>query len=104
MRPSKRRCCSALLTETVAIPGGQAHAQRVPAGAQRLTAYASPLATVPAWQWLRGDPAAPAVPLGTVAWSLDRPRTEVDVPSATHLRIDPDPADRVFTLVWTIHP
>ncbi|MCA9707605.1 MAG: hypothetical protein KDK70_17265 [Myxococcales bacterium] len=101
---ASRGACSALLTETMAIPGGQAHAQRVPAGARRLTAYASPLATVPAWQWLRGDPAAPAVPLGTVAWSLDRPRTEVDVPSATHLRIDPDPADRVFTLVWTIHP
>lgn len=95
---------SALLTETVHLPGGQAHVRRVPGGARRLTAYASPQVLPPVWQWHRGDPSVTAVPLGTIAWSLDCPRMEVDVPSATHLRIVPDPADRVFTLVWTIRP
>lgn len=101
---ASRGAVSALLTETIYIPGGRAHVQRVPSGARRLTAYASPLGVAPLWRWLRGDPAVMAVPLGTIAWSDDRPRMEIDVPSATHLRIEPDPAVRVFTLVWTISP
>jgi len=101
---ASRGIASALLTETIYVGGGQAHVQRVPSGARRLTAYASPLGIAPLWQWLRGDPAVMAVPLGTIAWSDDRPRMEIAVPSATHLRIEPDPATRVFTLVWTISP
>lgn len=101
---ASRGVSSALLTETIYVRGGQAHVQRVPSGARRLTAYASPLGIAPLWRWLRGDPAVMAVPLGTIAWSDDRPRMEIDVPSASHLRIEPDPATRVFTLVWTISP
>ncbi|MEX1365183.1 MAG: hypothetical protein AB1Z98_18795 [Nannocystaceae bacterium] len=99
---ASRGVASALLTETFYVFPGQSHVQRVTAAARRLTAYAEPLAAVPMWRWLRGDPATVAVPLGTVAWSTDRPRAEVDVPSASHLRLEPDPAARVFTLVWTL--
>lgn len=97
-----RGVSSARQTETLHVPGDQARVLRVPSGARLLTAYASPLAAAPVWRWLRGDPTTMAVPLGTVAWSLDHPRHEIAVPSATHLRIEPDPADRVFTLVWTL--
>jgi hypothetical protein len=101
---ASRGVSSALLTESFHVRGGEPHVQRVPAGARRLTAYASSLGLAPVWQWLRGDPATMAVPLGLVAWSSDRPRMEIDVPSATHLRIEPDAAARLYTLVWTITP
>ncbi|MCX4244212.1 hypothetical protein [Paraliomyxa miuraensis] len=99
---ASRGVASVLLTESFHVPAGRAHVQRVPAGARRLTAYASPLVAAPVFRWLRGDPPVMAVPLGLVAWSPDRPRMEIDVPSATHLRIEPDAAARLFTLVWTI--
>ncbi|MCX4240200.1 cupin domain-containing protein [Paraliomyxa miuraensis] len=99
-----RGACCALLTDSFYIPAGQPHVQRVPAGARRLTAYPSALGLGSMWWWLRGDPATVAVPLGLVAWSSDRPRMEIDVPSAAHLRIDPAAVARLFTIVWTITP
>ncbi len=95
---------SALLTETVFVPAEQAVVVPVPAAAARLTAYAETLAAPPVWRWLRGEASGPAVPLGRVGWDIDAPRLEVDVPSAAHLRIEPDAAVRTFTLVWTISP
>ncbi|MCH9681295.1 MAG: hypothetical protein K0V04_07675 [Deltaproteobacteria bacterium] len=96
---------SALLTQTVFVPAGQPTVLEVPTAAARLTAYAETLAAPPVWRWLRGEPApGTAVPLGQVAWTIDAPRLEVDVPSATHLRIEPAAGARTFTLVWTIAP
>ena len=45
-----------------------------------------------------------SIPIGVVAWDDDQPRNEIDVPSASHLRIEAHPQPRVFTLVWTITP
>ncbi len=95
----------ASLTETVFIAAGQPAVQRVPGGAVWLLAFAEPMAAVPVWRWLRAEsPLGTAIALGQVAWDADAPRFETDVPSATHVRIEPAVEDRTFTLVWTIAP
>ncbi|MCA9654691.1 MAG: hypothetical protein KC501_32550 [Myxococcales bacterium] len=102
---ASRGARSALLTQTEAIPANEDRTLEVPPAARRLTIYTELPAPAPqTTRWLRGDPSTMAIGLGVIAWDGDRPRTEIDVPSASHLRIDAHPEPRVFTLVWTIHP
>ena len=102
---ASRGARSALLTQTEAIPANEGRTIEVPPAARRLTIYAELPAPAPqTMRWLRGDPSTMSIGLGVVAWDGHRPRTEVDVPSASHLRIDARPQPRVFTLVWTINP
>ena len=67
---------------------------------------ARPLATPPSGASITScaPPSTMAIPIGVVASDGDQPRNEIDVPSASHLRIEAHPQPRVFTLVWTITP
>lgn len=95
---------TALLTQSVFVPANQAHVQRVPCGAQRMSVYGEPSFGFPQLRWLRGDPAFAAVELGSIQTLFGLPRWDIDVPSASHLTIEPFGAARTFTFVWTIAP
>lgn len=94
----------ALLTETVYVARAEIATVRVPFGARRLTLYGEQ-AIFPVMRWIRNSSAAAPLLLGIVDWDPLRPRQEIDVPSASHLRINADlDTDRTFTLVWEISP
>lgn len=100
---ASRGVSSALLTETIFVPSGAPHLHRVPSGARHLTAYVESPPDVPVMRWQWGDPST-AITLGTIAWPSNQPQTELDVPSASHLRIEAAEEDRTFTFVWTVVP
>lgn len=88
----------ALFTQTRYIAANETADLQVPTAAQRLTLY-SESSVSPVMRWRRD-----ILDLGVVDWDPLRPRLEVDVPSATTLRILAVPSTRLFTLVWTIVP
>lgn len=93
-----RSACTAIFTETRYIEPTVPLDVPVPPAARRLTIYPEN-ATSPVMHWLRGN-----LLLGIVDWDPLRPRQEIDVPSASLLRIGAAVNARTFTLAWTIAP
>lgn len=93
---------AALLTDTIFVAQREEVDVPIPCGARRLTIYGE-TAISPVMRWIRN--AAAALAMGVVDWDPVRPRHEIDVPSASDLRISADDdTDRTFTFVWTISP